>query len=298
MKPTLLLIGANGQLGLTFRQHWQEGGLAGKYDLKALNRSDLDLADTDTITACLNELSPDLILNTAAYTAVDLAETEKDQAFKINERAVEVIGQWCAKSGSIILHVSTDFVFDGATDSPYTPDDETSPLGNYGASKLAGEQRLQEALPERYAIVRTSWLYSEYGNNFVKTMLRLMSEKEELAVVGDQIGSPTSTHSLVKFIFGWIENGCPTGVFHWNDGSAISWFEFARAIQHSGIKSGLLESEIPVRSIKTEEYPTPARRPAYSVMDRSNAEPFLSTAPQTWQAELDQVIDALASQQN
>lgn len=298
MKPTLLLTGANGQLGRTFCQHWQNEELAEKFILKALDRSDLNLVDTDAITVCLNELSPDLILNAAAYTAVDLAEAEREQAFKINEKAVETMGQWSAESGSKILHISTDFVFDGTANSPYTPDEETSPLGSYGASKLAGEQKLRETLPDRYAIVRTSWLYSEYGNNFVKTMLRLMSEKEELSVVSDQIGSPTSTHSLVKFIFGWIEGECPTGIFHWNDGGTISWFDFACAIQHLAIKKGLLESEISIRSIKTEEYPTPARRPAYSVMDRSRAVPFLSTAPQTWQAELEHVMDALASQRN
>lgn len=271
----VVLTGANGQLGQCLLTAWQTSGLAERAQLIALTRADLDIADETQVKRVLTTHSPRLIINAAAYTAVDKAESQQQFAVDINAAGPENLARWAAANGGAsLIHVSTDFVFDGAATSPYTETSATSPLGVYGASKRDGEQRVLAALPHDSVILRTSWLYSEHGANFVKTMLRLMAERDSLSVVNDQIGSPTSAHSLASVILALAEqrlSGAPSvsGLTHWSDGGAISWFDFAVEIQRQALELGLLNKPCELRAIPSSDYPTPAQRPAYSVLDRS-----------------------------
>ena len=292
--PLILVTGANGQLGQTLSRLWFESPLP-EYQFKAIDRSELNLSDAESVIAALARLKPTVIVNAAAYTQVDKAESDSIDAHLINAEAVGRIAAWSAENDARLIHISTDFVFDGSSKAPYEPREQTNPLGVYGASKLAGEQQIQELAKQRSAIIRSSWLYCEYGNNFVKTMLRLMTEKDELSVVDDQIGSPTSTHGLAALIFAMILNRNAVGIYHWTDGGSISWFEFALEIQRQALQEGLLSKAISISPILTREYPTPARRPAYSVLDRSRALADFDCPNAGWQAELNVVLKELAS---
>ena len=253
-------------------------------------RGDLDIADAAAVHSTLDALQPALIINAAAYTAVDKAESEAEAAFAINERGVANLA---ASSTCPLIHLSTDFVFDGAASTPYAESAATAPLSVYGKSKLAGEKALLTQKPDAM-IIRTSWLYSEYGANFVKTMLGLMSERDVLSIVNDQIGSPTSTHSLAAVVCSAASTRLDiaampkelSGIFHWSDGASITWFDFALEIQTQALALGLLKSPCTLRPIPTSEYPTPAARPLYSVMSRARARAEFDCPTNTWQAEL------------
>lgn len=286
----IVLTGAGGQLGQTLVACWPDS-LLSQYELIPLMRSDLDIADAAAVHSTLDALQPALIINAAAYTAVDKAESEAEAAFAINERGVTNLA---VSSTCPLIHLSTDFVFDGAARTPYAENAATAPLSVYGKSKLAGEKALLAQKPDAM-IIRTSWLYSEYGTNFVKTMLRLMSERDVLSIVHDQIGSPTSTHSLAAVLcsaastrlsVAAISKKGLTGVFHWSDGASITWFDFALEIQTQALALGLLKSPCTLRPIPTSEYPTPAARPLYSVMSRARARAEFDCPTNTWQAEL------------
>jgi dTDP-4-dehydrorhamnose reductase len=214
----------------------------------------------------------------------------------VNQLGAENLARWCGDNNAYLIHVSTDFVFSGSKAEPYLPKDACDPQGVYGKTKQAGEVSILELLPQRSIVVRASWLYSEYGNNFVKTMLRLMAEKESLAVVNDQIGSPTSTHSLANFLITAVADKKHSGIFHWSDGGEISWYDFAVAIQEEGLKVGLLGRQTPIAPISTAEYPTPAKRPAYSVLDRSQSVLDYDLRTSSWREELVAVINRLSSE--
>jgi len=285
----IVLTGAGGQFGQTLVACWPDS-LLSQYELIPLMRGDLDIADAAAVHSTLDALQPVLIINAAAYTAVDKAESEAEAAFAINERGVANLA---AASTCPLIHLSTDFVFDGAASTPYAENTATAPLSVYGKSKLAGEKALLARKPDAM-IIRTSWLYSEYGANFVKTMLRLMSERDVLSIVNDQIGSPTSTHSLAAVVCSAASTRLdsaampkePTGIFHWSDGASITWFDFALEIQTQALALGLLKSRCTLRPIPTSEYPTPAARPLYSVMSRARARAEFDCPTNTWQAEL------------
>ncbi len=292
MTAKFLLTGAEGQLGSTIRLHWANSSLADIYKLECCDLADLDITDEAATKNYLERVNPAAVINAAAYTAVDRAEQDSELAFAVNANAAGYIANWCAANDAKMLQISTDFVFSGKASNPYNTEEVPAPLSEYGASKRAGEEQVQQILPNSGVIVRTSWLYSEFGNNFVKTMLRLMAEKSELGIVADQIGSPTSTHSLVKVVFQLLDSNS-AGIFHWSDGAAISWYDFATEIQAIGLELGILNNAIPLNKLTTSEYPTPATRPAYSVMDISKTLSLLSEAPRTWRAELRDVIAAL-----
>jgi dTDP-4-dehydrorhamnose reductase len=295
MTSSLIVVtGATGQLGQTLSRQWAESPLP-EYQLEALDRSELDLSQPDTAIAVLAELKPAVIVNAAAYTQVDKAESESIAAHLVNAEAVGRIAAWSAENDAKLIHISTDFVFDGSSKTAYRPDHQTNPLGAYGASKLAGEHEIQTQASQRSAIIRTSWLYSEYGNNFVKTMLRLMGDRDQLSVVNDQVGSPTSTHGLAALIFAMISKDSYQGVYHWTDGASISWYEFAQEIQDQAIQEGLLSKAIPINPISTSEYPTPAQRPAYSVLDRSQALAEFECPTLNWKEQLSLVLKESAS---
>ena len=285
----IVLTGAGGQFGQTLVACWPDS-LLSQYELIPLMRGDLDIADAAAVHSTLDALQPVLIINAAAYTAVDKAESEAEAAFAINERGVANLA---AASTCPLIHLSTDFVFDGAASTPYAENTATAPLSVYGKSKLAGEKALLAQKPDAM-IIRTSWVYSEYGANFVKTMLRLLSERDALSIVNDQIGSPTSTHSLAAVVCSAASTRLdsaampkePSGIFHWSDGASITWFDFALEIQTQALALGLLKSRCTLRPIPTSEYPTPAARPLYSVMSRARARAEFDCPTNTWQAEL------------
>ena len=293
---TLALTGAKGQLGKTIQACWASNPLNDEYSLQCFDRSQLDITDSVSISETLNSKRIDCIINAAAYTAVDKAESDPDSAQAVNELGAENLARWCGNNNAYLIHVSTDFVFSGSKVAPYLPKDACDPQGVYGKSKQAGEVSILKLLPQRSIVVRASWLYSEYGNNFVKTMLRLMAEKESLAVVNDQIGSPTSTHSLANFLITAVADKKHSGIFHWSDGGEISWYDFAVAIQEEGLKVGLLGRQTPIAPISTAEYPTPAKRPAYSVLDRSQSVLDYDLRTSSWREELVAVINRLSSE--
>jgi dTDP-4-dehydrorhamnose reductase len=299
---SVVLVGAGGQLGKTLQALWPSSNLNSSTRLIALTREQLDISDAHAVTTVMNELCPALLINAAAYTAVDAAETDADTAFAINATGAGNLACWAAGQAADttrLIHVSTDFVFDGSASEPYAEDAACAPLGVYGASKLAGEREMIEAMPSA-CVLRTSWLYSEHGGNFVKTMLRLMAERDELSIVNDQIGAPTSTRSLGAVILAMAEallgssHSLPAGVFQWSDGGDISWYDFAEEIQRQAVNSGLLSRAITLRPIPSSAYPTPARRPAYSVMSRQRVQEALACPQTSWQAELADVIAVLS----
>ncbi|MBA3003346.1 MAG: dTDP-4-dehydrorhamnose reductase [Desulfurivibrio sp.] len=280
----VLLVGGSGQLGKEL-QHCKPADM----ELQALGSPELDLREPAGVAAKVDGFRPQVIINAAAYTAVDRAESEQEIAFAVNGQGAANLAQAARTVGAYCLQVSTDFVFDGAQSYPYLVTDRTNPLGVYGASKLAGEQMALAAYPEGVAIVRTAWLYSAFGNNFVTTMLRLMAERETIGVVADQVGTPTWGRGLAEALWQMCRVQ-PKGIHHWTDAGVASWYDFAVAIQEEGFACGLLAREIPILPITTVEYPTPARRPPYSVLDKSETWAALGMTPPHWRVALRQML--------
>lgn len=251
----------------------------------AFAQQQLDIGDADAVARHLAEQAPGLVINAAAYTAVDAAESDAAAANRANAEGPANLARACRDLGVRLIHVSTDFVFDGAATRPYPPDAPTAPLGEYGRGKLAGEQAVRNILPAA-VVMRTGWVYSRFGSNFVKSMLRLMAERDELAVVADQRGTPTWARGLAKALWAAAARPGLSGVYHWSDAGECSWYEFARAICEEACALGLLERPIPIRPISTSEYPTAARRPAYSVLDKSASWRDLELPPVPWRTQL------------
>lgn len=296
-----LILGKGGQVAWelmrTFPQGWQA---------KACGREGVNLLEYVSLAGQVAELEPDLLINAAAYTAVDKAESERDQAFALNQSAVGNIADIAAEQGIPLIHLSTDFVFDGTKSSPYTAADEPAPLSIYGASKLRGEQEiLDRALPNAL-ILRTSWVYSSHGQNFVKGMLRLMSDsqREHLSIVCDQVGTPTWAHALAQAIWAAGETMVAgqkpseprtlTRIHNWTDAGVASWYDFAVAIQELALERGLLESPLPIRPIPHTDYPTPAARPPFSVLDKTGFVQEFAVQPKHWRHQLGLMLDELA----
>jgi dTDP-4-dehydrorhamnose reductase len=305
----ILLFGANGQLGRSFIE---DGGLAARGELVAASRDGkrfdggpaetADLAAPDTLPTLLDRVQPDLIVNTAAYTAVDRAEQEEALATRVNGEAVGVIGRWAAAHGALVVHYSTDYVFDGAAAAPYLVDAPTAPLGAYGRSKLAGEEALR-ASGAAHLIFRTAWVYAPHGHNFLRTMLRVGAEREELRVVADQLGAPTSTALIVAGTLAALDTWLAAdtarrraleGPHHLVASGHTSWHGFAEAIFDEALARGLLACKPRVAAITTADYPTPARRPAWSVLDNTGFRQRFGYALPDWQTGLHGVLDALA----
>ena len=274
-----LILGASGQLGSALAR-WAPEGAA----VSALDRAGCDVADDDAIDAAISAYAPDIIFNAAGYTAVDRAESEPELAERINAHAPGRIAAAATKAGGRTVHVSTDFVFDGSSSSPYGTNDEVGPLGVYGRTKLAGEQAVAAADPNAL-IVRTAWVYAPVGANFLTTMLRLMRERDEVSVVADQVGTPTSARSLAAALWTLAARDA-AGIHHFTDSGVASWYDFAVAIAEEARIVGLLERDVVVRPISTDQYPTPARRPAYSVLDKSATWAILGAPAAHWRASL------------
>ncbi|VUD56646.1 dTDP-4-dehydrorhamnose reductase [Thalassocella blandensis] len=261
----ILVTGANGQLGWELKRVFAENN-----DIQAVlySRAELDICSTEQVNQVVAETCPDVVINAAAYTAVDKAEGEPELANDVNAVGVKNLALSCQERNIYFLHISTDFVFNGEEGRPYSVDHPLKPLGVYGETKAKGELAIQNTLQGNFAIIRTAWVYSCHGNNFVKTMLRLMAEKEKLGVVGDQIGSPTWAKGLAQVCLAFVRNKV-NGIYHWTDAGVASWYDFAVAIQELAIEKGMLDKKIPINPILTEDYPTPAKRPSYSVLDKA-----------------------------
>ena len=272
----VLITGANGQLGGALQRT-----APGWADINAIDVDDVDLTDHAMLTARLAVEAPDVIINAAAYTAVDKAESDEDLARAINADAVAIMVEAMTQAGGRLVHVSTDFVFDGTATRPYRPDDARAPISAYGRTKAAGEDHLREG----DLLVRTAWVYEAGGANFVRTMIRLMNEREELGVVADQTGCPTWATGLAQTIWALVEKDA-RGTFHHSDDGAISWHEFAVAIAEEAHALGLVARIPTINPITTAEYPTPARRPGYSVLDCRATREVLGTQPVPWRTNL------------
>ena len=256
----ILVTGANGQLGSELRElsvHYSQ------FEWVFADRAVLDLSDLNSITKVLDKFQPQVIINCAAYTAVDKAETETELADVLNHQAVVVMAQWSASHACRLVHISTDYVFDGNSSTALDEEALTAPINVYGQTKLAGELACMRENPEAI-IIRTSWVYSRFGNNFVKTMRRLMQERDRLSVVNDQIGSPTYAADLAQAILTIVTHAhWQAGIYHYSNEGEISWYEFALVIQEI---SGF---DCLVSGIPSSDYPTPAKRPHYSLLDKS-----------------------------
>jgi dTDP-4-dehydrorhamnose reductase len=282
--PTILVTGANGQLGKEMKE--LESAYPG-FRFIFLSREDLPIHHFELVRNFFKGYKPQYLVNCAAYTAVDKAETEKDLAFQVNGEAVGVLAAVCKEYDTKFLHISTDYVFDGNGTVPYKTDAVTNPQSVYGASKLKGEQEALLYNPDSI-IIRTSWVYSTFGKNFVKTMQKLMSEREDLNVVNDQIGSPTYAADLAEAIMQIIAGGkWVSGMYHFSNTGVISWYDFAVAINEL---SGLT---CRVHPIPGSQYPTPAKRPAYSVMDTAKIFSTFGCTPKNWKDSLKVCIQKL-----
>ena len=289
----LLLLGGNGQVGRELRRSLPTLG-----DVVVATR-DGDAADVvadfdapESLAALIARIAPDVVVNAAAYTAVDKAETDAEAAFRINAEAPAAIAQACVDSGALLVHYSTDYVFDGSATRPYREDDVTAPLGVYGASKLAGEQAIRVS-GVRHAILRTAWVYAAHGKNFLLTMLRLANERDELRVVADQIGAPTPAAWIADATAEIMRRGVvASGTWHLVADGETSWHGFAEAIVDDAHALGLIARKPRVVAIPTADYPTPAKRPAYSVLDTTRLQHDFGIAPPNWRDGLRRTLAA------
>ena len=280
----ILITGCNGQLGNEIQL------LESKYpqhDFFNTDVAELDITDADTIRQFVNDNQIDGIINCAAYTAVDKAESNEELCTKLNAEAPAYLAQAIDERGGWMVQVSTDYVFDGTNHTPYREDEDTCPNSVYGSTKLVGELNVQK-LCRQSMIIRTAWLYSTFGNNFVKTMLRLGREKNELGVIFDQIGTPTYARDLAVAIMAAVSKGIVPGIYHFSNEGVISWYDFTKAIHRiAGIDT------CHVRPLHTSEYPTPAARPHYSVLDKTKIKETYGIEIPYWEESLKECISAL-----
>jgi dTDP-4-dehydrorhamnose reductase len=287
----ILVTGANGQLGRELKQLAPSfpHPIAIGFEFIFLSREDLPIHHFEMVRNYFKIYQPVCLINCAAYTAVDRAEQEKDLAFRVNAEAVGVLAAVCKEQDCRLIHISTDYVFDGTATIPYKEDSLTNPQSVYGASKLDGEKQALQFNSDSI-VIRTSWVYSEFGKNFVKTMMKLMSERAEISVVNDQLGSPTYAADLAGVILKIINDcqlptaGCQPGIYHFSNEGIISWYDFAVAIKE------LTASNCKINPIPTSQFPTAAKRPAYSVLDKTKIQQTFGIKPKDWKLSLTDCI--------
>lgn len=278
----VLVTGASGQLGQSLEfiaKEYQD------IEFVFLSSKELDVTDINSCQQTFSKIKPDYCINAAAYTAVDKAESESEKAHLINVLGAKNLAEVCKQFDTILIHISTDFVFDGNKKTPYTEEDETNPRGVYGQTKLDGEKEIQRNYDKHY-IIRTSWLYSQFGNNFLKTMIRFGNERDSLNVVNDQIGTPTNAVDLAKAILKIIqtpENDSNYGIYHFSNEGECSWYDFAKKIFE------IHKIEIDLQPIPTSGYPTPAERPKYSVLDKTKIKKNFDVEVKDWVTALETV---------
>ncbi|MBU8883340.1 dTDP-4-dehydrorhamnose reductase [Kaistella sp. DKR-2] len=284
----ILVIGGNGQLGNCFRKLAPE--FENRFEFNFTDSETLDITEAEKVSDFFYDFQPHFCINASAYTAVDLAETESEKAFAVNADGVANLASACDEHKTVLIHISTDYVFDGDTNISYSEDNFTNPQGVYGASKLKGEE-LALSLNPKTVVIRTSWLYSEFNRNFVKTMLNLFSSKDELGVVSDQFGQPTNANDLAEAVMKIIETEPKTyGIFHFSNYPETSWFGFAEKIAQFS------ESKIKLNAIATARFPTPAKRPKRSTMSLDKIEETYGIEPKHWENSLEECIEILKKQ--
>lgn len=290
-QPKILVTGANGQVG------WELMRRAEKFGVTAVGteRAELDITDVSAVDAVIIPGAFDVVVNAAAYTAVDKAESEPDKAYAVNRDGPAHLAAACARANIPLIHISTDYVFDGTKQGAYVEDDPINPINVYGASKAAGEQAVRERL-DRHLILRTSWVYGVHGHNFVKTILRLAKERDELRVVADQWGCPTAAGDIAEVILGLVrrideEGESAWGTYHYSGAGETTWCGFAEAIVAQAVVQG--GRNVTVKPITTAEYPTPAARPASSIMDCSRIRYALAIEPRPWREALAEMLAEL-----
>lgn len=282
----VLIAGCDGQVGAELM------ALTHTFDVQAIgfNHDGLDITDESAVQACVREHEPDVLINAAAYTAVDKAEEDKDAAFAVNATAAGYLAKACAKQNIPLVHISTDYVFDGSKQGAYTEEDVVSPLGVYGESKLAGEEAVREFC-DKFYIFRTSWVFSAHGNNFVKTMLRLAAEREELGVVADQVGKPTAAREVARVIYEVItKKKQEWGIYHLAQPEVVSWHGFAQSVFDEAKRQGAPLKIQKLNAIATKDYPTATRRPANSELDCAKLEKTFDLELKPWRESLSEVI--------
>jgi dTDP-4-dehydrorhamnose reductase len=280
-----LVTGAAGQLGVElFRT------APPSFHLIGLGHRDCDITDRAQVDAAIGAHRPNLVINVAAYTAVDDAESASDLAYAVNATGAGNLARAAEGVGARIIHISTDYVFDGASREPFTPESPTHPINVYGASKLAGEQEVQGSASS-FLIIRSSWLYASHGKNFLRTILSALKASRALRVVDDQIGVPTSARSLALTIWACAQRSELAGIHHWVDGETASWYDFAVAIQAIAIEQGHIGKATPIVAVTSEEYRFAARRPPYSVLDARGLSRSINRQPRPWRSWLTEVLD-------
>jgi dTDP-4-dehydrorhamnose reductase len=284
-----LITGGGGQLGRALT-----ATAPAEASVRSLGRAELDIADRSALERVVRDLEPALIINAAGFTRVDDAEKEAAAAERANATGPAVLAALGARSGAWLVQVSTDYVFDGEQCRPYATDARTNPLSVYGRTKLAGELAVRGELPARSTIVRTSWVYSAAGRNFLTTMLRLMKERPQLRVVSDQIGAPTATSGLARTIWALAQRQA-AGLYHWCDSGVASWYDFAVAIAEEARGVGVLSTSPTILPISSAEYPTAARRPPFSLLDKRETERVLGVTAPHWRCALRETLRELAS---
>lgn len=287
----VLITGTSGQVGTALRRSPPAG-----MEVRALTRAELDIGDATAVDAALAAWLPQVVINAAAYTAVDRAEDEAELATAINARGAANLARAVnGHAGCRLLHLSTDYVFDGSASGPYRPQDRPNPLSVYGRSKLQGENAVLKALGERAVVLRTAWVYAEHGRNFLLTMLRLMRERGAVRVVADQHGTPTAARSVATALWMIAQRPDIHGIWHWTDRGTDSWFGFATAIAEDARAAGLLAVVPRITAITTAEYPTRAHRPANSVLDIETTIELLGLTPPHWRDNLRSTLNLISS---
>ncbi|GAA4735610.1 dTDP-4-dehydrorhamnose reductase [Flavisolibacter ginsenosidimutans] len=285
-KQTILVTGSNGQLGSELKYLSAQFTA---YNFVFLTRSELSLNDDHAIAKTIERHKPSFVINCAAYTAVDKAESEKEEAFQINAKAVGTLAKACAQYGIKFIHISTDYVFDGTRKTPLKEDDAVNPINVYGESKRAGEEAALQNNPAAI-IIRTSWVYSFYGKNFVKTMMRLMNEKERINVVADQWGSPTYAADLAEAVLQIVQSpNWQPGIYHFSNEGVITWFDFAKEI------AAQIHTNCVVQPTTTDSFPTPAKRPLYSVMSKEKVQKQYGIVLRDWKESLRRCVQKLSA---
>ena len=292
----ILITGANGQLGKTLIEIFKNRRSSKKIEVISTSRENMNLINEEECRNYIMNISPDWIINCAAYTAVDKAEKEQDLAFYINAKAPEIISKALKDTGGKLLQISTDFVFDGKKSTPYLPDSETNPINIYGKSKALGEENIQNVfeLSDNYIILRTSWVISPIGRNFLLTMLKLHQDLESIKVVSDQIGCPSSTVEIGNACWEIINNIEPKSylprIIHWRNNGVASWYDLAHSIGEIAHEIGIINSSAKVIPISSNEFPTAAKRPSFSLLDISESVDLLSIQPEHWRSSVRKIL--------
>jgi dTDP-4-dehydrorhamnose reductase len=285
----VLITGSAGQVGRALL-----ASMPADVDARGVDYTDFDITDAEQVRAFVTQFQPQIIIHAAAYTAVDKAENDSQTAHRVNADGARNFAQAALTCGARLLHISTDFVFDGRASRPYLPGDAAGPLSVYGATKLASEQAVLSVMADKALVVRTAWVYAALGNNFVRTMLRVMNERGAVRVIADQVGTPTAAASLAEVLWKFAFRPDLSGIYHWTDAGVASWYDFAVAIAEEAAARGMLSREVTVTPIATTEYPTPAARPAYSVLDKRATYEALGLQPIHWRVKLRSVIEEIA----